>query len=554
MNTSIENINVKSHVSRDLLQSASLFKTDKLVIWEYVSNGLQYIEPGLSSCVRVTLEAKKKRICIQDNGRGMSWKGLQNFFIMHGENQDRREGRGGRGRFGTGKSAAFGIADTLRVTTIHNGKRCQVELHRSDMISPEDVPVRTIESDVPTSESNGTKIEIENIHLRSLDQKGSIAYIERHLARWPKDAVVFVNQHQCEFAEPAISEVQKIKPGNATAETLGNVELTIKIARAPLEEDLRGVAIYANNVWMETTLAGSENREMSQYIFGEIDVPRLDQDTSPISPYDMSRSMQLNPNNALVQSIYSFINQHIEVARKKLVDAERKRKTSEEAKKLDQQASEIARVINEDFNDYRQRVAKAKARLGTEINADEWQNAQGENEKVFLHGGDIPADLVSDEGAPGSNGEGQIINQEEPRLLQPIVEPGSENSIHQGHPAGEENATEEHKNTKARTSNGFNIKFNNLGENEPRAKYARDERTIFINLDHPQFAAAQLLSSTEDIAFRRLSYEVAFAEYAIALSVELAARGEYLDPSDPIYDIHETLNRVARKGAALYAK
>jgi hypothetical protein len=37
---------VKSHVARDLLQSAGLFKTDKLVVWEYVSNGLQYIGAG----------------------------------------------------------------------------------------------------------------------------------------------------------------------------------------------------------------------------------------------------------------------------------------------------------------------------------------------------------------------------------------------------------------------------------------------------------------------------------------------------------------------------
>jgi len=283
-------------------------------------------------------------------------------------------------------------------------------------------------------------------------------------------------------------------------------------------------------------------------------VPRLDQDTSPITPYDMSRSMRLNANNTLVQAIYSFINRHIEIARKKLVDAERERKASEEAKKLDQQASEIARVINEDFNDYRQKVAKAKARLGAANDVDEWQDAQGQNEEELLIGGDIPADLVSEVGAPGSNGDGVVINNEEPRLLQPIVESGGENSEHKGHLAGGDDSSNDRKNLKNRASNGFNIKFSELGENEPRARYARDERTIFINLEHPQFVAAQSLSSAEDIAFRRLSYEVAFAEYAIALSVELAARGEYLDPSDPIYDIHETLNRVARKGAALYAK
>ena len=58
----------------------------------------------------------------------------------------------------------------------------------------------------------------------------------------------------------------------------------------------------------------------------------------------------------------------------------------------------------------------------------------------------------------------------------------------------------------------------------------------------------------EDPIFRRLAYEVAFSEYAIALAQELAKRDEYRDPTDPIFDIRETLNRVARKGASLYAQ
>src|SRR5438270_741240 len=126
-----DNIYVTSHVARDLLQSASLFKTDKLVVWEYVSNGLQYIEPGTNPIVKVTLDSRKKRMTIVDNGRGMDLTGLKNFFVMHGENLDRKEGRVGRGRFGTGKSAAFGIADRLRITTVRKGKKSVVELTRS---------------------------------------------------------------------------------------------------------------------------------------------------------------------------------------------------------------------------------------------------------------------------------------------------------------------------------------------------------------------------------------------------------------------------------------
>ena len=107
MEKNSEKLYVKSHVARDLLQSAGLFRTDKAVVWEYVSNGLQYIDAGVNPIVRVKLDNKNKKISISDNGRGMNWKGLQNFFIMHGENQDRKQGNIGRGRFGTGKSAAF---------------------------------------------------------------------------------------------------------------------------------------------------------------------------------------------------------------------------------------------------------------------------------------------------------------------------------------------------------------------------------------------------------------------------------------------------------------
>src|SRR6266705_2449812 len=118
MTASNEKLVVKTHVARDLLQNAALFKTDKLVVWEYVSNGLQYVDHSTNPTVSVKLESKNRRITIMDNGRGMDWDGLQNFFVMHGENVDRKGGRPGRGRFGTGKSAGFGIGDGLRGTTV----------------------------------------------------------------------------------------------------------------------------------------------------------------------------------------------------------------------------------------------------------------------------------------------------------------------------------------------------------------------------------------------------------------------------------------------------
>ncbi len=527
---------VTSHVARDLLQAAALFKTDKAVIWEYVSNGLQYIEPGTKPCVIVALDSRNKKISIRDNGRGMDREGLRNFFVMHGENVDRRQGRPGRGRFGTGKSAAFGIGEILRLTTVRNGRRSSVELCRGDievMTGGDPIPVRELEREVPTTEPNGTLVEIEGIHLKSLDQPGIIRYVERHLARWPRDAVVLVNNHQCEFMEPPVAREARFSPSGELARTIGNVELVIKVAKSPLDEDVRGVAIFTKGVWCETTLAGAEGREMSQYIFGEIEVPALDDYSGPIAPFDMSRSMQLNPNNPLVQALYGFIGQSVERVRRDLVEAERKRRATEEAKRLQAQAQAIARVLNEDFEAFRRQLAHVKARAAGRTDLAEGLDEAGVV-GVLKPGGDIPGNPVD---VRGGGGDGPPRE----RRLEP-----SATGAQSGSPSGE---------TRARrpgSHGGFRVQFDNLGPEEHRAKYVGDERTIYINLDHPQIAAAKGLADTDEASFRRLTYEVAFSEYAVAVASELAARDEYMDVSDPIVDIRETLNRLARRGANIY--
>jgi hypothetical protein len=80
-----EQIHVTSHVARDLLQTAAVFKTDKQVVWEYVSNSLQYSQPGRPARVEVKIQPRQKKITISDNGRGMDWSGLQNFWTLHGQ-------------------------------------------------------------------------------------------------------------------------------------------------------------------------------------------------------------------------------------------------------------------------------------------------------------------------------------------------------------------------------------------------------------------------------------------------------------------------------------
>ncbi len=319
---------------------------------------------------------------------------------------------------------------------------------------------------------------------------------------------------------------------------LGEVELVIKVSKAPREQDLRGISIFSNDVWHETTLAVSENRDMSQYIFGEIEVPKLDEDKSPIAPFDMSRSMRLNPENDLVRTLYAFIGQRVEEVRRALAEEDKKRKSEEEMKRLARQAAEIARVINEDFDAFRQQVAKVRAKTTGGIDSYRSTGNGGGEDGDILFGNELPAEIVG----PPVYGDGPV-KPGPPRP--PVVTPADPKAEKLGRPAGGSGGR--------KPQGGFRVQFKAMGAESHRALYERDDRTIYINLEHPQLVAAIGVGTIDDPVFLRLAYEVAFSEYAIALASELEGRGHYIDPSDPIVDIRLTLNRVARKAASMYS-
>ena len=547
-----DQLTVRSHVSRDLLQAAGMFRNERLVVWEYVVNELEYVDPGTSPVVKVRLDSRGRSISIAGNGRGMDWSGpagLEHFFLMHGENPDRKAGRPGRGFFGTGKSAAFGIGDLLRITTVRDGKKSSVELRRDDLEvagTGDPVPVRTLEREKPTKEPNGTRVEIEGIQLQTLDQAGVIHYIERHLAHWPKDARVLVNSHECEFSEPPIERTVSRRPKGELGALLEGASLTLKVSKSPLEEDLRGVSIFAQGVWHETTLLSSEGKDMAEFILGAIDVPGLANDQSTPPPFDASRSMRLNPENELVRAIVSFIGPAIEELRKELLEEQRQHRETEEAQRLRKEADQIEDIINNDFESFRkrlQRIKAASAKAGPDA-GEAPVPAGGSGDDDFLFPGDEPASIVSSDGEPGTDGSGGGGGNGQPRRLNPLVEPD---------PSGSSTGRTDSKKDERRRRGGFQVEFDNQGEASARATYHADKRTIYVNLDHPQISAAKEGRGAEDATFRRLAYEVAFSEYSVALASELDNRGEYVDPSDPIVDIRETINRVARQAASLYA-
>jgi hypothetical protein len=541
-------LKVTSDVRRDLLASAAIFKNEAAVVWEYVVNSLQYVDRGTAPRAQVTVKPRLREIEINDNGRGMSADELEHYFRMHGENLDRVRGRPGRGKFGTGKSAAFGIAKTFRVDTRRNGLRNVVELTR-DMInqsSGDSIPLSWLIRNEVTPMPNGTVVTISDIVLSRINTPSIIEYIERHLQAFRAvGPEVAVNDHVCEYREPAVSEVFSFRPSPAQAAILGVVELTIKVAQAPLPESDQGIAITAglgNLVALER--AGVERKEFGSYLFGDVDVPNLETSDSALEPYDSSRSLTLNLAHPVPMILIPFIGSKLEEVRLKLVSKEREARKNEQARRLAKEADKIAEILNKDFETVRQRLSEIRSASSAKGSAN---STFGGSQK----GGTEPTDWVKGMETPGDVDKvgGSNPGSGKPKRNPPDVATSgvpADDGQSSVDPTGGSNGN------RKRPRGGFRVDYKNLGREEPRSVYDPPSIAILINLDHPVVAAAIGDGGVEEVAFRRLSYEIAFSEYAMALAYETAQQDPDIPADDLIYEVRSSLNRISVAAASLY--
>lgn len=563
--TATTDLYVTTHVGRGLLHDSALFGDERAVVLEYVTNGIQYRDRGVAPVIQIQIDLRRKRIAIQDNGAGMSREALSHFFTMHGENRQRAGGKPGRGKFGTGKSAAFGIADTLRVTTVRDGQRNKVQLTRTairTMRSGDPVPVATIELNRKTEEPNGTLVEIEGIHLERLDLKAIEQYIEAHTVQWP-DARIFLNGRRIAFAEPALAApAREFRPTSPALRTvIGNVTLTIKVAKAPLPEHLRGIAIRANGVLLQTTLDAASGKEFANYIFGDVDIPALDDESAGVSAFDASRSMRLNRRNPVVAAALRFINPAVETVRRELVEAEAANRRRENLKHLADTAAVISKLISRDWTQHGNVSVRAQSSsLSHPAGVTVANRGRMEDDYVAVNPGTggasasqaddldqgIDLDAISRPASDAVRG-----------TLDPTAVPSAPASADiPAEPAVEPVLAEqpEQKPRSNRQRRSFGVEFRGLGDREEAAAYHAELKTILINVDHPKLqAAASSARGTEDPLFLRTAYDAAFLAYAFAYTELRQKRGFYLDPADAILDLRTTLDRVHRLAADLYA-
>lgn len=539
-----DEILVTSHVGRDFLQNAAYFNSAQKVVWEYVSNSLDNAEDG--QIPEVVVEIRQDSLTISDNAAGMDRSDLARFFTMHAENAQRQRGRSVRGKFGTGKTAAFGIARELVILSVKGGVRNGVLLRLEDIQSAEagdPFPVQTVEQNVPTDEENGTKVTVRRLHNSgAADIQKVIRYVEKQLARMRSRAVVFINEHRCHYQEPPSVQNWSFTADGEIGQRIGNVTMIIKASPTPLDKDENGIDILSNGVWHETTLADVRGDEANR-IFGQVDVPVLDDDVRfGVPAFDNTRNGTLNRAHPGVTALLFWIQESVRRVQKELSAAAREERKTEEAKRLRDHAKKIAALLNSDFSDVLDELDELRQITGRKRRSAMQQASGG---KILPGVGSEPSDFI-ETGQPHGDGRRGTSPPGDGGTERPG--PGLRPGNGQGH-----GASIGQQGQRSRSRGVFGIEFGHQTAAERRSKYDRETRTIYINLDHPQVADVLQHSdrSVDSPFFLQIAFDVACVEYAQALQFERLASGEEFDAGEAVYSIGDIIDRLSRRGASV---
>jgi hypothetical protein len=116
------------------------------------------------------------------------------------------------------------------------------------------------------------------------------------------------------------------------------------------------------------------------YLFGDIDVPALENHPSPIAPYDPTRSLQLNAQHPVVAILLGFIGSRLEEARASLVRKSKEARKTEQARRLALEAEKIAQILNDDFRKISDRLHEIRAASSRKGSAQAQFGAQATDE------------------------------------------------------------------------------------------------------------------------------------------------------------------------------
>ncbi|HUZ88300.1 MAG TPA: ATP-binding protein [Candidatus Acidoferrales bacterium] len=547
---SLDGLEMDSNVGRDVLSTASSFGTLPKAVAEYVANSIGNGEDGQHVNVKVTKRRSygSLRMVIEDDACGMDDNDLRRFFSMHAENEARRQGRATGGRFGTGKTAAFGVGESLQVETRRYGHKWVVRLEKSEIIAAakeKRAPKPDVQVDgVATDEPNGTTIIIDRL-TKSADAPKIIQWLRRRSGRALNAHNVVVEGDRAVVEEPNSRRTWEFRSAKAEPDiqaAIGaDVVCTISSAvQQRVDDSIQGVTVTSLEFPVAQVLAVGDH---ASRIFGHCEVPALEADDSTPSPYLDTRDYILNEDNRTAGPLLTWLRECLVRVVADIAADERDRRRRAQDAALRNAASRMEAVLNRHFQGEFRKPRNPVGDVGTKII------------------GVVPndhGDLVR----PGEGFTGYDIPEREPRLEDStseqttprsgpelVPEPGEEPipRLRDRDPFGNgrgEGQAQTHETRRRRPTGGFKIAFENATEIAPRSRYLESELMILVNLDHPEMAAAHREGDTP--LFRMLTFEAAALEYCYATAYVRMDEDASIDPSDIVEYVRTTIDDLTR--------
>ncbi len=539
-----------THAGRSLLQEAARFSNEGKAVGEYVKNSWQYTDHDPT--VEIFVDQEKKSIRIVDDSNGMDIDDInKRFLVLHQENIERAQGRIGRGEFGTGKIAALGIGEILRVRTVRNKKINEFEIRRKDCdaaISEEEVKVHWIKPNEDTPEKNGTIIDILKFRQKRQIKTNSIKEFlqSKTLTEtvYKHNIKLFLQEEELKKKDIPFSEEYKIKAEGELKNIIGDAELSIKVASRQLNEDERGVKVFTKGIYK--AFVKNPTARYSDFIFGECSCDKLIDENQDPPIFDSSRREELNEDNELARKFKEFVLIELDKIRKKLEKDANAKRDKEKEDALNKEAERMKEFFNSDYKEQelelKKRTAKAKGNIDEKDkdlpSLGETKLVIGNDFNVNVVEGDDNAGIYDGRGTGGGGGGDS---------------PGKEGGKFEKTENETKYKGKERQVKRKRSGGGFNINFKDLGEFDHRAKYEEETRTITVNIGHPFLKKIEAMAGDRvSSKYMRPAWEAALFEYAAAITTQKGA-SNMLDDSltDGVFEMQQRVDTLLRKMTAL---
>lgn len=239
----------------------------------------------------------EKMVIVQDNGIGMSFDEVNDYFLRIGRNrrEEKQESKCGRiptGKKGLGKLALFGIGDKINIRTSQEAEIVSFNLDWNVILNTKG---KDYEPDFERSENQSFEIGT-TITLTSLKRKTGFPlqdYADNiaMLFNFPDDFIIYISQNDGEPIKiDRKTKYQKIVPefkwdiqeiigaNEKSYSTKQQIQGTIITTEKPLKANLRGITLFANGrmVNIPEFFGPSESSHFYSYATGWLNIDFID--------------------------------------------------------------------------------------------------------------------------------------------------------------------------------------------------------------------------------------------------------------------------------------